>query len=93
MCSPRVFQVALVLIPYILPKVPNGFINFYPIHLGKWCPPFTYISGPKGRNCILQNKAFSFKESPLFFLFGVMGQSNWHIAKKKKSKELGKHLI
>jgi hypothetical protein len=26
-----------------------------------------------------------------FFFLGVMGQSNWHVAKKKKSKELGRH--
>jgi hypothetical protein len=26
--------------------------------------------------------------------FGVMGQSNWHVAgKKKKSKKLGRHLL
>jgi len=25
--------------------------------------------------------------------FGVMGQSNWHVTKKKKSKNLGRHLI
>jgi hypothetical protein len=29
----------------------------------------------------------------LFLFFGVMGQSNWHVAKKKRSKELGRHLI
>jgi hypothetical protein len=31
--------------------------------LEKWCPPFTYIGGPKGRNYILQNGAFCFGES------------------------------
>jgi hypothetical protein len=81
------------LVPYILPKVPNGFTNFYPICLGKWCLPFTYIGGPKGRNCILQNRTFCFGESPLVLFFGVMGQSNWHVAKKKKSKELGRHFV
>jgi hypothetical protein len=38
--------------------------HFYPICLGKWCPPFTYIAGPKGRNYILQNRAFCFGKSP-----------------------------
>ncbi len=31
--------------------------------LEKWCPPFTYIGGPKGRNYILENAAFCFGES------------------------------
>jgi hypothetical protein len=41
--------------------VPNIFsipLHFYPICLGKWCPPFTYIHGPKGRT--VQNRAFCF---------------------------------
>ncbi len=56
--------------------VPNMFPNFamfspfsisphfYPTCLGKWCPPFTYIGGPKGRNYILQNRGFCFGKSP-----------------------------
>jgi hypothetical protein len=73
-------------------QVPNGFPIFSPtfspylltfICLGKWCPPFTYIGGPKGRNCTVQNRAFCFGEFPLFFFFGVMGQSNWHVVQKK----------
>jgi hypothetical protein len=80
-------------------QVPNGFpifsATFSPylltfICLGKWCPLFTYIGGPKGRNCTVQNRAFCFRESPLFLFFGVMGQSNWHVAQKKK---LGRHFI
>jgi hypothetical protein len=80
-------------------QVPNGFLIFSPtlfpyllifICLGKWCPLFTYIGGPKGRNCTIQNRAFCFGEFPLFPFFGVMGQSNWHVGPKKI---LGKHLI
>ncbi len=59
-------------------QVPNGFPIFSPtfspylltfICLEKWCPPFTYIGGPKGRNCTVQNKAFCFEESSLFLFF------------------------
>jgi hypothetical protein len=60
---------------------------------GKWCPPFTYIGGPKGRNYTVQNKAFCFGEFPLFLFFGVMGQSNWHVAPKKKKTLEAPHLI
>ncbi len=42
------------------------------------------IGGPKGRNCTVQNRAFCFGESPLFLFFGVMSQSNWHVAEKKR---------
>jgi hypothetical protein len=75
-------------------QVPNGFLVFSPtfspylftfICLGKWCPPFTYIGGPKGRNCTVQNRAFRFGESPLFqgvlffsFKFGA-GGGEWTI--------------
>ncbi len=80
---------------YVPFKFAMGSPTFSPylftfICLGKWCPSFTYISGPKGRNCTVENRAFCFGESPLFLFFGVMGQSNWHVAHKKK---LGKHLI
>jgi hypothetical protein len=66
-------------------QIPNGFPIFSPtffpylltfICLEKWCPPFTYIGGPKGKNYTVQNRAFCFGESPLFLFFGVMGQSN-----------------
>jgi hypothetical protein len=66
-------------------QVPNGFPIFSPtfspylftfICLGKWCFPFTYIGGPNGRNCTVQNRAFYFKDFSLFLFFGVMGQSN-----------------
>jgi hypothetical protein len=72
-------------------QVPNGFpifsLTFSPylltfICFGKWCPPFTYIGEPKGRDCTVQNSAFYFGESSLFLFFGVMGQSNWHVAQK-----------
>jgi len=58
--------------------VPNIFSippHFYPICLGKWCPPFTYIGGPKGRNCTVQNRAFLWGVSIVSFS-RVMGQSN-----------------
>jgi hypothetical protein len=73
-------------------QVPNGFLIFSPtfspylltfICLGKWCLPFTYIGGPKGKDCTIQNKAFCFGEFSLLYFFGVMGQSNWHVAQKK----------
>ncbi len=59
-------------------QVPNGFPIFSPtfspylltfICLGKWCPPFTYMGGQKGRNCTVQNIIFCFGESPLFLFF------------------------
>jgi len=75
---------------YVPFKFPIFFPTFSPylltfIGLGKWCPPFTYIGGPKGRNCTIQNRAFCFGESSLFLFFGVMGQSNWHVAPPKKN--------
>ncbi len=84
-------------VPFKFPMGPNIFPNISPylftfICLGKWCPPFTYIGGPKGRNYTVQNRAFCFGESPLFYFFGMMGQSNWHVAQKQKNK-LGRHLI
>jgi hypothetical protein len=52
-------------------NVPNVFSNmfsiaphFYPIRFSKCCPPFTYLSGPKGRNSILQNRTLYFGEPP-----------------------------
>jgi hypothetical protein len=68
-------------VPNIFPNIFSILPHFYPICLGKWCPPFTYIGGPKGRNYTVQNRAFCLGESPLFLLFGVMGQSNWPVAK------------
>jgi hypothetical protein len=59
-------------------QVPNGFPIFSPtfspylltfICLGKWCPPFTYMGGQKGRNYIVQNRVFCFGEFPLFLFF------------------------
>ncbi len=32
--------------------------QIYHIFFGKCCPPFTYISGPKGKNSELQNRTF-----------------------------------
>jgi hypothetical protein len=43
----------------------QGALLFFLLCLSgwKWCPPFTYIGGPKGRNYIFQNRAFCFGES------------------------------
>ncbi len=80
-------------------QVPNGFPIFSPtfspylftfICLGKWCPPFTYIGGPKGRNCTVQNRAFRFEESPLFLFFWSDGPIKLACCPKKK---LGRHFI
>ncbi len=81
-------------------QVPNGFPIFSPtlspylltfICLRKWCPPFTYIGGPKGRNCTVQDRAFCFGEFPLFlFFFGNDGPIKLACCPKKK---LGRHLI
>jgi len=73
---------------YVPFKFPIFSPTFFPylltfICLGKWCPPFTYIGGPKGKNCIVQNRAFCFGEFPLFIYFGMKGQSNWHVVQKK----------
>jgi hypothetical protein len=35
----------------------------------KWCTPFRYIGGPKGRKFIFQNRAFCLGESPQFHFF------------------------
>jgi len=42
-------------------KIPIAH-HFYPICFGKCCPLFIYMDGPKGRNSILQNKTFYFRE-------------------------------
>ncbi len=54
--------------------VPNISPTFFPyllifICLGKWCPPFPYMGGQKGKNCIVQNRVFCFGESPLLLFF------------------------
>jgi hypothetical protein len=83
-CVRTMFLSSSQWVPNIFPNIFSIPLHFYPICLGKWCPPFTYIRGPKGRNCTVQNRAFCVGEYPLFILFGVMGQSNWHVAEKKK---------
>jgi hypothetical protein len=67
---PNVFTVCSLQVPMIFPN-----FAIFPQHvfhstsllsqydLEKWCPPFTYIGGPKGRNYILENGAFCFGES------------------------------
>jgi hypothetical protein len=80
-------------------QVPNGFPIFSPtffsyvltfICLEKWCPPFTYMGGQKGRNCTVQNRVFCFGESPLFYFFGSDGPIKLTRCPKKK---LRRHLI
>jgi hypothetical protein len=66
-----------------------GLPNFIPYALENDVLLSPVQSGPKGRNSILQNRAFCLGESPLFLVFGMMGQSNWHITKKGKVKNLG----
>jgi len=92
-CVRTMFLSSSQWVPNIFPNIFSIPLHFYPICFGKWCPPFTSIRGPKGRKCTVQNRAFCFGKYPLFILFGLMGQSNWHVAKITKTKELGRHLI
>ncbi len=70
MCShyvPFKFLKGSQYVPQSCNVFPNMFStppHLYPICLAKWCPPFTCISGPNGRNYILQNRGFCFGESP-----------------------------
>ncbi len=50
-------QVLSVLTKHVLQSTSS---HFYPMCLGKCCPPFTCIGGPKGKNSILQNRTFYF---------------------------------
>jgi hypothetical protein len=81
-------------VPFKFPMGSQYFPQHFPQHFlhtssllspmpSKMVSSFTYIGGPKGRNCTVQDKAFCFGKSPLFFFFGMMGQSNWHVAEKK----------
>ncbi len=54
-------------VPNIFPNIFSIPPHFYPICLGKWCPPLTYIGGPKGRNCTVQNRAFVLGSLHCFF--------------------------
>jgi hypothetical protein len=73
-CEGRIFfhfSMVPTMFPLSSHEVRNMFLNvfsiaphFYPICFGKCCPPFTYIGGPKGTNCILQNITFYFVEPP-----------------------------
>jgi hypothetical protein len=83
-CVRTIFLSSFQWVPNIFPNIFSISPHFYPICLGKWCPPFTYIGGPKGRNCTVQNRAFCFGESPLFCFFGVMGLSIGTLPEKKK---------
>jgi hypothetical protein len=74
---------SLTFSPYLFTFIPYALENgvlLSPIYVGQ-------------RGGTVQNRAFCFGEYPLFILFGVMGQSNWHVAKITKTKELGRHLI
>jgi len=69
--------------------VPNIFPNIFSIPLHCYMPwkmvsSFTYIGGPKGRNCTVQNRTFCFGESPLFlFIFEWWPIKLAHCPKKK----------
>jgi hypothetical protein len=56
-----------------------------------------YIGGAKGEGTLyfkIEPSIFWRASVVSFFFFGVMGQSNWLIEKKRKKKiELGRHLI
>ncbi len=54
-CVGTMFPSSSQWVPNIFPNMFSIPPHFYPICLGKWCPPFTYIRAPKGRNYILQN--------------------------------------
>jgi hypothetical protein len=49
--------------------------------------------GQRGGTIYFKIKPFVLGSFHCFFFFGMMGQSNWQVAKKKKNKELGRHLI
>jgi len=68
--------------------------HFYPICFGKFCPPFTYIGGSKGRpNSILQNRTFYFGEPKYFFFFLSRGLNKLAHCKKKKKMNLEAHHL
>jgi len=73
-------------VPNIFPNIFSIPPHFYSICIGKWCPPFTYIGGPKGRNCTVQNRAFCFGESPLFLFFWSDGPIK--LARRQKKEEV-----
>jgi hypothetical protein len=67
MCSyyvPVKFSMGSCNVPNMFPNMFSIAPHFYPICLGKCCPPFTNIRGVKGRNYIHHNKTFYFEESP-----------------------------
>jgi hypothetical protein len=71
-------------------QVPDMFPKEFPIvpHFGKCCPPFTYIGGPKGGTWYFKIEPSVMRSlHSFFFFFGVMGQSNWLIAKTKLKLE------
>ncbi len=88
---PNVFALCSFQVPNEFPIFPPTFFSYFLtfICLGKWCPSFTYISGPKGRNCIVQNIAFCFGESPLFLFF----LSDGPIKLARCPKKTWRHLI
>ncbi len=88
---PTMFPSSSQQVPNVLPNMFFIAPHFYPICVGKCCPPFTYIAVPKGRNIICQNRTF-YLESLHSFIFWVMGESYQLIARKIKI-ELGRHII
>jgi len=62
------FQLSSQWVPIMFSIAPH----FYPICLGKCCPPFTNICGLKGRNYIHHNRTFYLEEFIVSF-FGSNG--------------------
>ncbi len=89
MCSHYVPFKFPIFFPIFFPTFSPYLLTF--IGLGKWCPPFTYIGGPKGRNCTIQNRAFWFGESSLFLFF--LSDGPIKLTRCPPKKKLGRHLI
>jgi hypothetical protein len=84
-CVHTMFLSSSQWVPNIFPNIFSIPPHFYPICLGKWCPPLTLIGGPKGRNCTVQNRAFCFGESPLFLFF--WSDEPIKLARRQKKKK------
>jgi len=66
-CVPFKFSMGSQYVAQVSNVFPNIFSiapHFYPICFGKCCPPFTYRTGPKGRNFVVQNRTFYSGETP-----------------------------
>jgi len=68
------FQLSSQWVPIMFSIAPH----FYPICLGKCCPPFTNIRGLKGRNYIHHNRTFYLEEFIVSFFCGLKGRNYIH---------------